>query len=78
MEKTYFSAFFREKIGVPFSQWLSRHRIERAVDLMKSRNYAISEVAARVGFQNLRTFERHFKRHTGQTPRDFERSVPPA
>ena len=32
-------------------------------------------MAASVGFQDLRTFERAFKRHTGQTPRDFKRSV---
>ena len=78
MERTYFSAFFRTKVGIPFSHWLSCHRVETAIQLMKSHNIAISELALKVGFQDLRTFERHFKRHTGSTPRDVKLSVRPA
>ncbi len=77
LEPKYFSAFFRDKTGVCFSDWLRQLRVEKALDLMRARNYSITEVAFEVGFQDLRTFERAFKRVTTMTPREFKRSVRP-
>ncbi len=78
MEKKAFSRFFREKAGIPFSQWLSRIRVEEAKKLLQTKNYSVTEVAFAVGYQDLTTFERAFKRLTRITPRDFKRSVRPA
>ena len=44
---------------------------------MKSRDFAITEVAEEVGFRDLRTFERAFKKYTLTTPREFKKSVVP-
>ena len=35
MEKTYFSTFFREKVGITFTDWLRRIRVAKAIDIMK-------------------------------------------
>ena len=78
LEKKYFSSFFRGKVGVPFTSWLSSVRLEAAVQLLSTRNYAISSVADRVGFADLRTFERNFKRVLGTTPSNFKNSVRPS
>jgi len=48
-----------------------------AMELMKSRDFAITEVAEEVGFRDLRTFERAFKKYTLTTPREFKKSVVP-
>lgn len=77
LEEKYFSAFFHRKTGVCFRDWLAARRVERAIEILKQRDDTITSVAASVGFQDLRTFERAFKRLTGLTPREFKRSVAP-
>jgi AraC-like DNA-binding protein len=77
LEEKYFSAFFHRKTGVCFRDWLAGRRVERAITILKQRDDTITSVAASVGFQDLRTFERAFKRRTGVTPREFKRSVAP-
>lgn len=77
LEEKYFSAFFHRKTGVCFRDWLAARRVERAIEILKQRDDTITSVAASVGFQDLRTFERAFKRLTGVTPREFKRSVAP-
>jgi two-component system response regulator YesN len=77
IEKKYFSFFFRKKVGVCFRDWLMCMRIAEAKRLMTARNYSITQVAFKIGFADLRTFERAFKRLAGLTPRDFKKSVEP-
>ena len=77
MEKTYFSTFFHEKVGVPFSSWLQHLRISKALGLMGSGDYSVTEVATRVGFDNLTTFRRTFKKWTSLTPAAFRKMARP-
>lgn len=77
MERTYFPAFFHDKVGVTFSDWLQYVRIAKALNLMSSGDYSITEVAHEVGFENLRTFERTFKKWTSLTPRAFKKLTRP-
>ena len=77
MERTYFSTFFRQKVGITFSEWLRLLRVSRAIEMISTSNYSISHVAFAVGFGDLRTFERAFKQYTGKTPSEFKRSQRP-
>lgn len=77
MERGYFSRFFRQKTGVRFTNWVASLRVERAMDLMRSANRSITRVAYSVGFRDIRTFERAFKRDTSMTPSAFRKSVRP-
>lgn len=78
MEATYFSAFFRKKIGIRYTDWLACLRVAHAIRLLKSRDQPIAEIAQAVGFNDLRTFERAFKRVTHTTARRFKEHVRPA
>jgi len=78
MEKTYFSHFFHQKIGVTFSVWLQYVRIKKALELLKTRDRTITEVAFEVGFNELSTFQKAFKRWTSLTPRDFKKITRPS
>jgi len=77
LESSYFSSYFRAKVGINFTDWLRQVRVKKAMELMKSRDFAITEVAYEVGFRDLRTFERAFKQYTLTTPREFKKSVVP-
>ena len=78
MEKTYFSSFFHQKIGVTFSVWLQYKRIKRALELLRARNWSITEIAYAVGFNELSTFQKAFKRWTNLTPTDFKKITRPS
>lgn len=70
LERSYFSTFFRRKAGITFSDWVGLLRVQKAAWLLVERDRCVDEVAQQVGWSR-RTFERVFKRHTGQTPRQF-------
>ena len=76
-ETTYFSTFFREKVGITFTQWLRQFRVEKAIEIIKTRKESIITIAFEVGFEDLRTFERAFKKHTNLTAGEFKRSILP-
>jgi two-component system response regulator YesN len=78
LEVKYYSKFFHEKVGVCFREWLNHVRVTKATELMKAHNHTITEIAFAVGFQDLRTFERSFKKTMAETPRSFKRSVRPS
>jgi len=77
LESSYFSTYFRAKVGVSFTEWLRQVRVKKAMELMQARDFSITEVAYEVGFRDLRTFERAFKKYALKTPREFKKSVLP-
>ncbi len=70
MERTYFSKYFHERTGVCFKDWIAFERIKRAVLMLTNHDHNITDLAFAVGFQDLRTFERAFKKFVGITPRE--------
>ena len=77
LSENYFSSFFHDKVGIRFSTWVNHLRVRKAMDLLSSRNLQITDVAYRVGFGDLRTFQRAFRRHTGTTASAFKKAVRP-
>jgi len=75
LERKYFSAFFKAKVGIRFSHWLRQVRIRAASELLRTCNYSVAEIAYSVGFKDLRTFQRAFKSIRGETPSQYRTSV---
>lgn len=77
LERSYFSTYFKKKTGVCFNFWLALRRVEAAKSLLSNRDRSISGVAQEVGFNNLETFERSFKRCFDMTPSQYKKTVRP-
>ncbi len=77
LEKTSFSRFFHDKTGVRFREWLAYVRVSKAQQLLSNQNLTVTETAHSVGFNDLRTFERNFKRCVGMSPWQYKKSVRP-
>jgi two-component system response regulator YesN len=77
LEPKYFSAYFREKVGLTFSAWRRRVRVAHAQTLIRAADADMEEVASAAGFGSVRTFERAFQRCVGQTPGAFRDLVRP-
>lgn len=73
LSEPYFSKFFRKVSGMTFSQYLNTVRLEHAIELLKNNteHLAITEIAAKCGFDTIRHFNRVFKDITGMSPRQM-------
>jgi transcriptional regulator GlxA family with amidase domain len=67
-----FSAYFKRKTSVCFSDWLISYRVGVAKRLLLERNVAVWQVAQRVGMDE-RTFRRVFRKQTGLSGREYRR-----
>lgn len=68
------SAVLNQKIGMGFNEYLNSFRVEEVKKklLDPSNSYlSITGIALEAGFNSIPTFQRAFKRHTGQTPSEF-------
>jgi transcriptional regulator GlxA family with amidase domain len=74
-EPKYFSSFFRKKVGITFVAWRTYLRINKAKELIRTSDYSLTYVCSSAGFGDMRTFERAFKKYTGQSPRGFKQSI---
>ncbi len=77
MERRYLSAFFRRKVGIPFADWLRQLRIAEAMELLKHPDRSVDEIAAKVGFSSLGSFQSAFRWHTKTTPEEFRKAILP-
>ncbi len=73
--RNYISLVFREQMGVSVHDYLTRHRLECAADLIKHGD-KIEAVSMCVGYRSKRSFYRQFKRYFGTTPEQYRRRGP--
>ncbi len=77
LERKYFSAYFRSKVGATFTTWLRLTRVRRAKELIEAEDLPISRLGCLSGFRDIRTFERAFKEFLDVTPAAYRHSVRP-
>ena len=65
---------FRDQVGVTPQQYLETERLDRAKQLLELTAATVGEVSSQVGFDNPFYFTRRFKKHTGQSPREYRRT----
>ncbi|NGZ76968.1 AraC family transcriptional regulator [Saccharibacillus alkalitolerans] len=70
-----FSRLFARRTGMNFSAFLQNTRIEAACELLTASNLGIPQIAAAVGYGDLKFFHRLFKRKTGITPLAYRRKA---
>ena len=67
----YFIRFFKKHLGTSPIHYINRIRLEKAKNLLGISDMAISEIADKIGFNDLFYFSRKFKSHTGFSPSEF-------
>jgi len=69
----YLSRLFKESTGIEFSEYKLGIKIKRAKELLLSTGYNIDQIADKVGYQNIESFIRIFKKLTGSTPSAYRK-----
>ena len=71
MSGTHFSKAFKKEVGVSPLQYVIGARLELAGVLLQTTRFSVSEIAWRVGYQDVSRFSQHFKRKFGMTPASY-------
>ena len=71
VSKYHFTRSFAETYGETPMRYLTRRRIERAQDLLRSANLTITEVCMIVGFSSLGSFSSRFRELVGESPAHY-------
>ena len=71
----YFSHYFKDSFGKTFFEYLSIYRLDKAINLMMMTDEKITSAAFSCGFNNIRSFNRLFKKHYGMTPSEYKKKA---
>ncbi|WP_137919846.1 AraC family transcriptional regulator [Hydrogenophaga sp. 2FB] len=74
LSRSAFYERFMRTVGVPPMEYLLAWRMALAKTLLRQRELAMAEVAARVGYGSASTFSTAFSRHVGQSPGRYARA----
>lgn len=76
MNADYLGKLFKKETGYKFSHYLTKERIQKAVQYISaSEDVKVFELADMLGFgDNPQYFSQVFKKHTGLTPSEFRKS----
>ncbi len=75
LNPSYFSQLFKETTGENFINYLTKIRIEKAMELLKQSDIKVYEVAQAVGYTDQAYFSRIFKQVVGLNPADYRRRL---
>ena len=67
----YFVTIYKSVSGISPMAYHEKLRIEKAKNFILTTNLSMSEVADELGFDNLYSFSRYFKRLTGYSPLEY-------
>lgn len=70
---SHLSKIFSQETGQTFIEFLTRTRIEKAMELLQNTRAKTYEIAFSVGYHDPHYFSGLFKKTTGMTPKEFRR-----
>lgn len=73
LSRNYFCRLFKEYTGITVSEYVQKIRIEEACRLLQSTGKKVIDIALEVGYNDLKFFNRIFKRQTGKTPGEYKK-----
>lgn len=71
----YLSARLKEDLGLPFSEYLTSKRIQKAKELLADETLSIETVAGMVGYSDYFYFIKVFKKNTGISPSKYRKNL---
>ncbi len=67
-----FCSLFKKSMGISPWQYVIKHRIDRAKELLKEQKLSIAEIALACGFSHYSHLNKHFQKVTGTTPGNYQ------
>jgi AraC-like DNA-binding protein len=71
LRPAYFSKLFRRVTGETFVEWNARIRVTEAKKLLRILDLSVTAIAISVGYADVTTFERAFRKLEHRSPRQY-------
>lgn len=75
LSRRHFARIFKVSTGETVRDYVERHRIEKAKELLGARKLEIKQIAFLMGYADAAGFSSAFRRSTGQTPGSYRASA---
>ena len=72
---SYLRRLFKKQTGESFTQYVTRIKVEKAIELLKDSKYKTYQVSEMVGYKTPRYFSRMFRMQTGMNPSEYRGKV---
>lgn len=74
LNPNHFSEVFKRETGMNYIEYLTKVRMKRAGEILLESPAKVSDVAKRVGYEDIKYFTQLFKKHTGHTPSGYRQA----
>ena len=71
----YVCTLFKNETGLTLNQYITGYRIEKAQEMLADPRYKITDVASRVGYNDVNYFGKIFKKVTNFSPSEFRSNL---
>ncbi len=79
IQPSQFSLYLNHRLGINFSTYINRYRVEEAIDMMKDdRRRSLLSIAFAVGFNSKSVFYDAFTKQTGLSPAKYRKQFFPS
>jgi YesN/AraC family two-component response regulator len=71
----YLSRLFKEKTGKGFNEYRLGVKMEKAGEMLRETGLTVNEISYRLGYSNMESFIRMFKKTKGMTPTEYRKAA---
>jgi AraC family transcriptional regulator len=71
----HFARMFKQETGLSPHQYVLRHRIIKAKQLLINPNHPLLKISQQVGFDSQSHFIKVFRKYTGTTPKNYRKEI---
>ncbi len=75
MSVSYFRKVFARSMGMAPLEYVNRYRINRSLNLLRSTDETVLQIAVQTGFPSVATFDRNFRRYVGTSPAEWRKNT---
>lgn len=73
MSPSYFSMIFKTELGISFTSYLIKIRMDTAKNLLLNSKLSVYEISEKIGYDTAAYFSTAFKKYTGTSPSEYKR-----
>ena len=74
LSEKYVFAFVKEQTGKSFGKYIENLRLDKVIELLKTTDTNVNEIAQQVGFNSISTFYKTFNRVFGVSPAEWRKN----
>ncbi|GIP35877.1 AraC family transcriptional regulator [Paenibacillus sp. J2TS4] len=74
LSSAYLSVYIKEHTGVNFIDHMNGIRMQKAKELLSHTTLTVTEISQQVGYRNVTSFNRMFKKWTGTSPTEYRKN----